>query len=285
MPDSFIDYYSLLGVSKTATEREITFAFRRQSLLHHPDKNPKKEVTEASLAFVPYVDAKDILTDPILRARYDRLHAIKTCPPHPSSSHRWNPKTKQWKPRPPHCSPRPRRQRAPQPPPPRKPYSKRYHYPQDGFSSFHSDSASPQDPESDSSSSSSSPDPEPAFNPNFSFDNDHNSRGQRQERKKAKASCGRNRKRHALCGPWGGKDSWHHLKGENVSIRLDRQTYDLDDEPPELTPLYGDSNLYPCLRRHFPCDLSTSEPQDGTQPPTTRAAATWTGSPNHHTGR
>ena len=32
------DYYKILGVSKNATESEIKKAYRRESLIHHPDK-------------------------------------------------------------------------------------------------------------------------------------------------------------------------------------------------------------------------------------------------------
>ena len=36
----FQDYYSVLGVPKTATEKEIRSAYRKLARKHHPDVNP-----------------------------------------------------------------------------------------------------------------------------------------------------------------------------------------------------------------------------------------------------
>ena len=38
--NSPLDYYALLGVSSTASEKEIKQSFYRLALLYHPDKNP-----------------------------------------------------------------------------------------------------------------------------------------------------------------------------------------------------------------------------------------------------
>lgn len=47
---SLIDYYTLLEVSVTASDKEIRKSFLRLALLYHPDKNPdqKAQVLENS---------------------------------------------------------------------------------------------------------------------------------------------------------------------------------------------------------------------------------------------
>ena len=44
------DYYKLLGVPRTATQKEIKKAFRKLALKYHPDKN--KDDPEAEQKFV-----------------------------------------------------------------------------------------------------------------------------------------------------------------------------------------------------------------------------------------
>ncbi|KAG8900288.1 hypothetical protein FRB99_006143, partial [Tulasnella sp. 403] len=60
------DYYKILGVSREATETEIKKAYRKESLLHHPDKGGDEE------KFKLVVEANTVLSDPHRRARYDR---------------------------------------------------------------------------------------------------------------------------------------------------------------------------------------------------------------------
>jgi len=65
------DYYSILGVSKTATENEMKKAYRKLALKWHPDKNTKNpEVAEKK--FQEISEAYDVLSDEKKRAIYDQ---------------------------------------------------------------------------------------------------------------------------------------------------------------------------------------------------------------------
>lgn len=67
------DYYQLLGVSKTATEKEIKSAFRKLAQKYHPDKNLGDPRAEGK--FKEINEAYEVLGDPEKRAKYDRLGA------------------------------------------------------------------------------------------------------------------------------------------------------------------------------------------------------------------
>eukprot|EP00457_Paulinella_chromatophora_P004080 gb/GEZN01004090.1/.p1 GENE.gb/GEZN01004090.1/~~gb/GEZN01004090.1/.p1 ORF type:complete len:527 (-),score=50.20 gb/GEZN01004090.1/:84-1664(-) len=62
--------YDVLGVELEATGTEIRRAYRRLSLLLHPDKN-RDMIEEAQLAFADLVAAHEILGDPEKRAAFD----------------------------------------------------------------------------------------------------------------------------------------------------------------------------------------------------------------------
>lgn len=69
----FKDYYATLGVSKTATEKEIKQAFRKLARLHHPDVNPGDKAAEAR--FKEINEAHEVLSHPENRRKYDELGA------------------------------------------------------------------------------------------------------------------------------------------------------------------------------------------------------------------
>ena len=64
------DYYEILGVGRTADEKEIRQAYRRLARQHHPDVNPGDE--GAAERFKSINAAYEVLSDADKRAKYDR---------------------------------------------------------------------------------------------------------------------------------------------------------------------------------------------------------------------
>uniref|UniRef100_A0A1A8JTP2 DnaJ (Hsp40) homolog, subfamily B, member 1a n=1 Tax=Nothobranchius kuhntae TaxID=321403 RepID=A0A1A8JTP2_NOTKU len=63
------DYYSVLGISKDASEEEIKKAYRKQALRFHPDKNKSPGAEDK---FKEVAEAYDVLSDVKKRDVYDR---------------------------------------------------------------------------------------------------------------------------------------------------------------------------------------------------------------------
>jgi molecular chaperone DnaJ len=65
------DYYSTLGVSRNASEKEIKQAFRRLARKHHPDVNPGDATAEEK--FKQISEAYEVLSDKEKRKKYDQF--------------------------------------------------------------------------------------------------------------------------------------------------------------------------------------------------------------------
>jgi molecular chaperone DnaJ len=65
------DYYSILGVSRDASAKELKQAFRRLARKHHPDVNPGDKSAEAK--FKEINEAYEVLSDKEKRQKYDRF--------------------------------------------------------------------------------------------------------------------------------------------------------------------------------------------------------------------
>ena len=64
------DYYEVLGVQRSAAEKDIRQAYRKLARKYHPDLNPKDKQAEAR--FKEIGEAYEVLSDPDKRKKYDR---------------------------------------------------------------------------------------------------------------------------------------------------------------------------------------------------------------------
>ncbi|XP_037943831.1 dnaJ homolog subfamily C member 7-like [Teleopsis dalmanni] len=72
---SQLSYYSILGISESATQKDLKKAYKRLALLYHPDKHASSSVTKRSKAeqvFKEINKAYTTLIDPAQKLRYDQ---------------------------------------------------------------------------------------------------------------------------------------------------------------------------------------------------------------------
>lgn len=73
-----MDYYSVLGIPKTASDSDVKKAYRKMALKWHPDKNIGENQAEAEKKFKEISEAYEVLSDADKRAYYDRFGKEKS---------------------------------------------------------------------------------------------------------------------------------------------------------------------------------------------------------------
>ncbi|MEH6681299.1 MAG: J domain-containing protein [Sediminicola sp.] len=66
----FLDYYKILEIDKSATEKDVKKAYRKLARKYHPDLNPNDR--EAEIKFKQVNEANEVLGDPDKRKKYDQ---------------------------------------------------------------------------------------------------------------------------------------------------------------------------------------------------------------------
>jgi molecular chaperone DnaJ len=64
------DYYEVLGIERSASDGDVSLAYRKLAVKYHPDKNPGDQ--DAIERFKEAAEAFEVLHDPQKRSRYDR---------------------------------------------------------------------------------------------------------------------------------------------------------------------------------------------------------------------
>lgn len=66
----FVDYYKILGIDKTAAQKDVKSAYRKLARKFHPDLNPNDK--DAKRNFQQINEANEVLSDPEKRKKYDQ---------------------------------------------------------------------------------------------------------------------------------------------------------------------------------------------------------------------
>ncbi len=75
MPNTTQDFYSRLGLSKTATQDEIKKAYRKLARKYHPDLHPGAKKPEMEKQFKELNEAYEVLGNEEIRKKYDKYGA------------------------------------------------------------------------------------------------------------------------------------------------------------------------------------------------------------------
>lgn len=67
---AYIDYYKILGITKTASQDDVKKAYRKLARKYHPDLNPNDK--EAEKRFKEINEANEVLSNPENREKYDK---------------------------------------------------------------------------------------------------------------------------------------------------------------------------------------------------------------------
>ncbi|XP_020602969.1 dnaJ homolog subfamily C member 3-like [Orbicella faveolata] len=65
------DYYKILGLKRSATKKEIMRSYRKLAVQWHPDHYEGDDKKKAEKMFIDIAAAKEVLSDPEKRAKYD----------------------------------------------------------------------------------------------------------------------------------------------------------------------------------------------------------------------
>lgn len=67
---AFIDYYKILGIDKSASDKDVKKAYRKLARKYHPDLNPNDKTSEKK--FKEVNEANEVLSKPENRKKYDQ---------------------------------------------------------------------------------------------------------------------------------------------------------------------------------------------------------------------